>query len=352
MCDLQALEERIRAAAAARRPLRIRGGGSKDFYGGPLTGELLDVGGLSGITLCEPTELVVSARAGTRLEELERALAAHGQMLGFEPPRFGARATLGGAVASGLSGPRRPYCGAVRDFVLGVEMIDGRGERLRFGGKVIKNVAGFDLSRMMAGSLGTLGVLTEVTLKTVPRPRAECTLRFEMDQVKALESMRRWATRPMPLSATEWQDGVLHVRMSGAEAAVRAARQDLGGEVVDGLEDRWESVREQQLPFFTAARELWRVSLPVDSPPLSLCGPTLIEWGGSLRWLGAPQDASAVRALARRLGGHATLYRGPSKPPSGPFQPLSSAMLSVHQRLKTVFDPHGIFNRGRLYPDL
>ncbi|MBW4050609.1 MAG: glycolate oxidase subunit GlcE [Proteobacteria bacterium] len=351
MFDLQPLEERIRTAAAARRPLRIRAGGSKDFYGGPLAGELLEVGALSGVTLCEPTELVLSARAGTPVAELERVLAAHGQMLAFEPPQFAGRATLGGAVASGLSGPRRVYCGAVRDFVLGVEVIDGRGERLSFGGKVIKNVAGFDVSRLMVGSLGTLGVLTEVTLKTVPRPRAECTLRFEMDQPKALESMRLWATRPLPLSATEWEDGVLHVRLSGAEAAVRAARQDLGGEIVDGAHNRWESVREQQLPFFTAARELWRVSLPVDSPPLPAAGPTLIEWGGSLRWLSGPQDGNALRTLAGRLGGHATLYRAPSKPPSGPFQPLSSAMLSVHKRLKAVFDPHGIFNRGRLYPD-
>ncbi len=351
MTDLQSLEERIRAAAAARRPLRIRGGGSKDFYGGPLEGELLEIGGLAGITLCEPTELIVSARAGTPLQELERVLAGHGQMLGFEPPGFDGCATLGGAVASGLSGPRRPYCGAVRDFVLGVEMIDGRGERLRFGGKVIKNVAGFDLSRMMAGSLGTLGVLTEVTLKTVPRPSVECTVRFEMDQAQALDSMRLWATRPLPLSATEWEDGALHVRMSGAEAAVRAARRELGGEIADGVHDRWDSVREQQLPFFTAARELWRVSLPVDSPPLPVPGPTLIEWGGSLRWLSGPQDGDALRALAGRLGGHATLYRAPSKPPSGPFQPLSAAMLSLHKRLKTVFDPHGIFNRGRLYPE-
>ena len=351
MSDLQSLEERIRAAAAARRPLRIRAGGSKDFYGGPLAGELLEVGTLSGITLCEPTELVISARAGSPVAELERVLAAHGQMLGFEPPQFEGRATLGGAVASGLSGPRRAHGGAVRDFVLGIEMIDGRGERLRFGGKVIKNVAGFDVSRLMAGSLGTLGVLTEVTLKTVPRPRAECTLRFEMDQAKALESMTLWATRPLPLSATEWEDGVLSVRLSGAEAAVRAARQAVGGEIVDGVKNYWESVREQQLPFFAAARELWRVSLPVDSPPLPVTGPTLIEWGGSLRWLPGPQDASALRTLAARLGGHATLYRSPLQRPADPFQPLSVAMLSVHKRLKAVFDPHGIFNRGRLHPD-
>lgn len=351
MTDLPSLEERIRAAAAERRPLRIRGGGSKDFYGGQLAGELLEMGELSGITLCEPTELVISAGAGTPVAQLERVLAGHGQMLAFEPPQFQGRATLGGAVASGLSGPRRAYCGAVRDFVLGVQIIDGRGQRLSFGGKVIKNVAGFDVSRLMAGSLGTLGVLTEVTLKTVPRPRAECTLRLEMDQPGALDSMRLWATRPLPLSATEWENGVLYVRLSGAEAAVRAARRDLGGEIVEGCQKHWDSVREQQLPFFTAARELWRVSLPVDAPPLPAAGPTLIEWGGALRWLCGPQDGSALRSLAGRLGGHASLYRASSKPPSGPFQPLSSAMLAVHRRLKAAFDPHGIFNRGRLYPD-
>ena len=349
---LRSLQEQIREAAAARRPLRIRAGGSKDFYGGRLEGELLDVSALAGITHCEPTELVISARAGTPLQELERELSAHGQMLAFEPPRFDGRATLGGCVASGLSGPRRAYCGAVRDFVLGVEMIDGRGELLRFGGKVIKNVAGFDVSRLMAGSLGTLGLLTEVTLKTVPRPRAECTLRFEMDQPKALEAMTLWATRPLPLSATGWHDGVLRVRLSGAEAAVRAACSALGGEIMGGADEYWESVREQRLPFFAAARELWRVSLPAHSPALSTLEPTLIEWGGSLRWLPGPQEGNALRTLATRFGGHASLYRAPIPPPEGPFQPLSPAMLSVHRRLKAAFDPHGIFNRGRLYPDL
>lgn len=351
MLDLQSLQERIRAAAAARRPLCIRAGGSKDFYGGPLAGEPLEIGALSGITHCEPTELVIAALAGTRLVELERELAAHGQMLAFEPPRFDGRATLGGAVASGLSGPRRAYCGSLRDFVLGVEMVDGRGELLRFGGQVIKNVAGFDVSRLMAGSLGTLGLITEVTLKTVPRPRAQCTLRFEMDQPRALESMSLWATRPLPISATGWHDGVLHVRLSGADAAVRAAREALGGEIMSGADGYWESVREQRLAFFTAAGELWRLSLPARSPVLPVPGPALIEWGGSLRWLPGPQDGSALRTHAARLGGHATLYRAPAKPPEGPFQPLSPAMLAVHARLKTSFDPHGIFNRGRLYPD-
>ena len=352
MSDLPDLQERIRAAAAAAQPLRIRAGGSKDFYGGPLAGELLDVSALSGITHCEPTELVISARAGTPVTVLEHELAAHDQMLAFEPPLFEGRATIGGTVASGLSGPRRAYCGAVRDFVLGVELIDGRGQLLRFGGKVIKNVAGFDVSRLMAGSLGTLGLLTEITVKTVPRPRAECTLRFEMAQPQALESMARWATRPLPLSATEWHDGVLYVRLSGADAAVRVARDALGGEIVVDANEHWESVREQRLPFFAAAHELWRVALPAHSPELPVPEPALLEWGGSLRWLPGPQDGSALRELAARFGGHATLYRRRAKAPEGTFQSLSPGMLSVHKRLKAAFDPHGIFNRGRLYPDL
>jgi glycolate oxidase FAD binding subunit len=352
MADLQLFQERIRSAAGARRPLLIRGGASKDFYGGPLEGEPLDAGVLCGITHCEPTELVISARAGTPLLELERELAAHEQMLAFEPPRFRGNATIGGAVASGLSGPRRAYCGALRDFVLGLQMIDGQGELLQFGGKVIKNVAGFDVSRLMAGSMGTLGLITEVTLKTVPRPRAELTLRFEMHQAKALESMTSWATRPLPLSATSWHEGCLSVRLSGAESAVRAARERLGGEIAGDAEAYWDQLREQQLDLLRAASELWRLSLPAHSPPLPVEGPTLIEWGGSLRWLPGPRDVDTLRALAGRFGGHVTLYRAPLKPPGGPFHPLSPAMLSVHKRLKAAFDPHRIFNRGRLYPDL
>ena len=352
MTDLGSLQERVRAAASARRPLLIRAGGSKDFYGGPLKGELLDVSAVSGITHCEPTELVISAQAGTRLADIERVLASFAQMLACEPPQFDGWATIGGAVASGLSGPRRAYCGALRDFVLGIEMIDGRGGLLRFGGRVIKNVAGFDISRLMTGSLGTLGVLTEITLKTVPRPRAECTLRFEMDQPTALESMARWAARPLPLSATAWHEGALHVRLSGADAAVSSACGALGGEIMAGADAYWESVREQQLPFFAAARELWRISLPPHSPPLPVVGPTLIEWGGSLRWLPGPQDGSDLQALAARIGGHASLYRAFSKPSGSPFQPLSPAMLAVHKRLKAAFDPQGILNPGRLYPDL
>jgi glycolate oxidase FAD binding subunit len=352
MSVLNSLREQIRAAAEAQRPLRIRAGGTKDFYGGPLEGELLDVSGLSGIADYDPTELVVTARAGTPLIEIERALAGCDQMLACEPPQFEGRATLGGTVAAGFSGPRRATCGALRDFVLGVEMIDGRGELLRFGGKVIKNVAGFDISRLMVGSLGTLGLITEVTLKTVPRPRVECTLQFEMDQPHALESMTRWATRPLPLSATAWHDGRLCVRLSGAEAGVRAAREQLGAEILSGAEEYWKGIREQRLEFLAAAPELWRVSLPAHSPSLPIPARTLIEWGGSLRWLPGPQDGSALRELAARLCGHAMRYRAPLKTRAGAFQPLPPAMLSLHRRLKAAFDPHRVFNRGRLHPEL
>lgn len=352
MSELTVLRERIRAAAGTQRPLRVRAGGSKDFYGGPLAGELLDVSGNAGISDYQPTELIVTARAGTRLADLERTLAGCEQMLACEPPQFEGRATLGGAVAAGLSGPRRAFAGALRDFVLGIEMLDGRAELLRFGGKVIKNVAGFDISRLMTGSLGTLGLITEVTLKTVPRPRAECTLRFESDQGAALESMTRWSTRPLPLSATAWHEGRLSVRLSGAQAAVRAAREHLGGEVVSGAEHYWEDVREQRLPGLAEAAELWRVSLPAHAPPLPGSAPLLIEWGGSLRWLSGPQEPAALRALVGRLGGHALRYRAPVKTAEGAFTPLAPVLLSLHRRLKAALDPHGIFNPGRLYPDL
>lgn len=349
--ELHSLRERVRSAALERRALRIRGGGSKDFYGGAARGELLETTALTGIVDYEPTELVITARAGTALATIEKTLSERGQMLAFEPPRFADSATLGGAVASGLCGPRRAYCGALRDFVLGVQVIDGRGELLRFGGRVIKNVAGFDVARLMAGSLGTLGLIVEVSLKTVPRPKAQCTLQFELDQPTALERLSQWAARPLPISATAWRDGRLLVRLSGAQAAVRAARQALGGEPVEEAEAYWEAVREQRLEFFDTAEPLWRLSLPARAPCLPE-GKVLLEWGGALRWLRTSMTVDAVRALASRFGGHATLFRASAKPPEGPFHPLAPSMLALHRRLKAVFDPHGVLNPGRLYPEM
>lgn len=352
--DLKDLQSRVHAAASQRLPLCIRGGGSKDFYGGMAVGEKLEMGFWSGIVDYEPTELVITARAGTPVRELENALAAHGQELAFEPPVFGGRTTLGGAVASGLSGPRRAYAGAVRDFLLGVRLIDGRGDDLRFGGKVIKNVAGFDVSRLMAGSLGTLGLLTEVTLKTLPRPAAGCTLRFALDQAEALSCMNLWAARPLPLSATLWHEGELTVRLTGSRSAVAAARAELGGELIEHGDHFWTQVREQQLEFFTDAQEIWRVSVPSTTAPLhgeSAKSSALIEWGGALRWLQGPLDGTALRAQLVPLKGHATLYRAAHKS-AAPFNALPQPLLALHQRLKAAFDPAGIFNRGRLHPDL
>ncbi|MBM3346646.1 MAG: glycolate oxidase subunit GlcE, partial [Betaproteobacteria bacterium] len=322
----QALVEAVRAAAAAGRPLNIRGGGSKDFYGRPAAGEPLDVRGHGGIVAYEPTELVVTARCGTPLAELEAALAASGQMLAFEPPHFGgqterqpphfggqserqpprfsATATVGGMLAAGLSGPRRQSAGALRDFVLGVTLLDGRGEVLRFGGQVMKNVAGYDVSRVVAGAMGTLGIILEASLKTLPRPAAEETLQFEMPEAVAIDTLNRWAGQPLPLSASAWSEGELHVRLSGALLAVAAARERLGGERVDASAAGalWAGLREQTAAFFghaEAARlPLWRLSLPSTTPAAALDrinGARLIEWGGALRWVASGTDAATVR---------------------------------------------------------
>jgi glycolate oxidase FAD binding subunit len=341
----------IRQAAANRAPLNIRGGGSKDFYGGALRGETLSIAALRGIIDYEPSELVITARAGTPLAEIETALRDKGQLLAFEPPHFG-MATLGGCIAAGLSGPRRAYAGAARDAVLGVRMLDGKGDDLRFGGQVMKNVAGFDVSRLLAGSLGTLGVILELSLKVLPVPVAEATLCFEHTAADAIASMNEWAGKPLPLSATAWHDGKLCVRLSGASAAVTAAIKVLGGERVDDIaaQNFWQGIREQTAAFFNTQLPLWRLSLKSTTPPLNLPGKQLFEWNGSVRWLATDADADAVRAAAKFGGGHATLFRGGDKS-AGVFQPLQPALMTIQRNLKRTFDPAGIFNPGRLYPD-
>lgn len=351
MIDLtEQFRERVLAAAVDKAPLRIRGGGTKDFYGNKPEGALLDTTNHTGIVAYEPTELVVTARAGTRLAELEAALAETGQMLAFEPPHFG-EATVGGCVAAGLSGPRRATAGSVRDFVLGVKLLDGKGEILNFGGQVMKNVAGYDVSRLMAGALGTLGLLLEVSLKVLPKPPAEATLRLELPQDKAIEAMNRWGGQPLPISATCWSDGQLTLRLSGARAAVAAAREKIGGEAVADADGFWRAVREQQDDYFSGEAALWRLSLPSKTAPLALPGEPLIEWGGALRWLTFDGPAAHVREAAARAGGHATLFRGSDKS-AGAFQPLPAPLMAIHKNLKRSFDPQGLFNPGRLYADL
>lgn len=350
--QLAALADAIRAAHAGGRALRLRGGGSKDFYGGLLAGEVLDVAAYRGIVAYEPSELYLTARCGTPLAEIEAVLADQGQMLAFEPPHF-AGATLGGCVAAGLSGPRRAQVGAVRDFVLGSKLIDGTGQVLEFGGQVMKNVAGYDVSRLLAGSMGTLGLLAEVTLKVLPQPVAEQTLCFEKSESAALEQLNRWGGLPLPLSASFWCAGRLAVRLSGARAAVDAAQRMLGGELAVDAEKWWKSVREQQHPLF-AGSVVWRLSLPSTAAALDLDGRTAHEWGGAQRWLVDSTLAPAViREATARAGGHAVLFRAPEslRCREGAFAPLPPALLALHRRLKKTFDPQGILNPGRLYAE-
>lgn len=350
--------ERVRAAATAGAALRLRGGGTKDFYGRAPRGEVFDTRACAGVVAYEPTELVVTVRGGTSLVELERVLADRQQMLAFEPPHFGAGATVGGAVATGLSGPRRQAAGALRDFVLGVRLMDGRGDVLNFGGQVMKNVAGYDLSRLIAGSLGTLGIILDVSLKVLPRPACERTLRFEMGEAEALDRLNRWGGQPLPLSASAWHADRLTVRLSGAEAAVGSAVAKLGGETVDdeAAAHFWNALREHDDAFFdrTEADDvpcLWRVSVPTTAAPLELDGEQLVEWGGGLRWLRTRLPAESVRARAAALGGHASCFRGGARK-GEVFHPLPEAVMEIHRRLKRAFDPAGVFNPGRLYAGL
>ena len=348
---LQALVDRVQAARADRTPLHIRGGGSKAFYGEPAQGEAFDVTALRGISSYEPTELVVTARCGTPLAELEAVLAERGQCLPFEPPHFGGGTTVGGMVAAGLAGPARAAVGGVREHLLGATLLSGRGEVLSFGGQVMKNVAGYDVSRLMAGAMGTLGLLLEVSLKVLPKPPAEATLRLALPQDRAIEALNRWGGQPLPLSATCWSGGALTVRLSGARAAVAAARGKIGGEGVNDAEAFWRGVREQQMDFFSGASALWRISLPSTTAPLALPGGQLVEWGGALRWLKSDMPAAQVREAAVQAGGHATLFRGGDRT-GGVFQPLPAPLMAIHKNLKRSFDPQGLFNPGRLYPEL
>ena len=342
--------EALKEAAAAGRPVCLRGGGTKSFYGNAPRGDVLDVRGHAGVASYEPTELVVTARAGTPLAELEATLARSGQMLPFEPPHFGASATVGGCVAAGLSGPRRASAGAVRDYVLGARILDGRGEELAFGGQVMKNVAGYDVSRLLAGSMGTLGLILEVSFKVLPRPVATATRRLQVAEAEALAQLNRWAGQPLPLAASAWEEGRLTVRLEGAESAVRTAVQKIGGEAPADAGEYWSALREQALAFFSDDTPLWRLSLPSTAKPVSLPGRQLIEWGGAQRWWKTPAPAEAVRAAAAQAGGHATLFRAPDKPVPA-FTPLPPVLLKLHRGVKAALDPAGILNPGRLAPE-
>jgi len=369
---LSQIVERVRQSAQERTPLQIRGGATKGFHSAARVrpgAAALDMRALPGIVSYEPSELVVTALAGTPVAELEALLAAHGQCLAFEPPRFAPAAaadggvaggTVGGMVASGLSGPARASVGALRDFVLGVEIVNGSGELLRFGGQVMKNVAGYDVSRLMAGSWGQLGVITEVSLKVLPVAPAEATLRFECDQAQALRMLAAWGGQPLPLNASCWVHdagvGQLFVRLRGARAAVDAACRGMGGalQTAPDVAQDWQDCRDQRLPWFAQRQPdhaLWRLALPQTAPVLALpdgVAPPLVEWHGGLRWVQAlPEHGAALQAAARQTGGHAALFRpgnAAALAQGGVLEQTDGALAQIHRRLKQAFDPAGILN--------
>jgi glycolate oxidase FAD binding subunit len=342
------LVERIREANAAGTPLRITGGNTKHFLGRQPKGEQVDVSGHTGVLGYEPTELVLTVRAGTSISEAQAVLNESGQCLAFEPPEFGSVATIGGTIASGLSGPGRPYLGSVRDFVLGVTCINGRGESLRFGGQVMKNVAGYDVSRLMVGAMGTLGAILDVSFKVLPLSETEQTRVYEVSEEIAIVKMNKWAALPLPLSAACYLKNELRIRLSGTEVGVAAVVRELGGAEDPEGDSFWRALREQSLPFFESADTLWRLVVPPGTQPLGLPGDTVLDWGGAQRWLSSDQGDEAIRAAVEAVGGHATRFRGGDRS-LNVFHPLAPGLAMLHQNLKNAFDPEGILNPGRLY---
>ncbi len=374
--QVDAFREQILNAARNKTPLSIEGGGTKSWYGNPNNYAKLDTRSYSGILEYQPEELVITACAGTPLKEIEAALKEKNQVLAFEPPHFGENATFGGAIAAGLAGPGRITVGNFRDFVLGARILDGKGQDLSFGGKVMKNVAGYDVSRLLPGSLGTLSLLLEASVKVLPKPAATATLRCQISQEKALKALNEWAGQPLPLSASCWigsakgGDGELTFRLAGAAAAVKAAiplmsslvnTSELNEEVA---EDFWNNLREQKLSAFGnlgADQTLYRLALPAACGPLAISGANddiVLEWHGQQRWIKAPGDEAtftAIKAIANSHGGHATRFRqGANVDPSYQRftllteQAHSKALEAVQERLRSAFDPAGVLATKRL----
>lgn len=348
----QTMHEQVVAAIESKQPLRLTGGDTKAFYGNETQGEELHTSRHTGIVAYEPSELAVTARAGTCTQELEALLAANGQMLAFEPPCLSSNSTIGGAIASGLAGPARPWRGGVRDHVLGTRLVTGKGKVASFGGQVMKNVAGYDVSRLMAGSLGTLGLILEVSLKVLPRPSHELTLALEMPEAEAHELGLALRKGGMPISASAYFDGCFYLRLSGAKSTVKSAANTIGGEILQAQDEFWKALRNQTHEFFQQFdRPLWRLSFPPATGAISrLDGSSLIEWGGSQRWVYSNIPVNLIRSIAEKHKGHATLYRG-RLPGVSTFHPQPQVLLQMQKRLKQAMDPHGIFNPGRMNKD-
>ncbi|MFG6665992.1 glycolate oxidase subunit GlcE [Halomonas sp. HNIBRBA4712] len=352
----EALCQQVANAYQSRAPLRIVGGDTRGFYGRPVDGITLDVAEHSGIVSYDPVELIVTVRAGTPLKALEAALDEKQQMLPFEPPRFGQASTIGGAVATGLSGPRRPWAGAVRDFVLGTRVITQEGKLLRFGGEVMKNVAGYDVSRLMAGAQGTLGVLADISFKVLPKPAASHSLRLDdMGAEEALKTLSTLGREPLPITAAAWHQNALFLRLEGGESSVKATRERLGGEPLEAA--FWDTLRDHRHDFFTpkSGQPLWRASLPAHTAPLDIDvdeADIFYDWAGSQRWI-RTGDGEALRGACKKAGGHATCFTPAARGGvDSPFTPLDPVVEKYHKRLKAELDTHGIFNPGRLYAGL
>lgn len=350
MSDLSdVIQQQILQAVENQQPLNIVGGNTKSFLYHAHPGATLSLQDHQGIVNYQPTELVVTAYAGTKLSELQTMLAEHNQRLPFDPPHFGDSATLGGTIATGLSGSIRPFTGSARDYVLGCKIINGKGQIMQFGGQVMKNVAGYDVSRLMVGAMGSLGVLLEISLKVLPIPTSESFLSQPRDTQDALRLMQTLASQNLPLSGLAYDGESVHIRLAGAEAAVRAARQKLGGKHHDA-DIFWAQVNEQQHPFFDGEMPLWRISIPPAVPDLPISGKQLFDWAGGLRWLRTEETAERIFKVASRHHGHAQLFRT-RQPQTTRRQPLSSGLKKLHLQLKQSFDPQGIFNHGQLYQD-
>lgn len=364
----QELKAQVVSAYEDAKTLRIVGGDSKIFYGGEIIGEPLFIAQHSGIVNYEPSELFVTARAGTPLRELQSLLASQGQMLPFEPPAYGDNATIGGTIACGFSGPRRPFTGSARDFVLGCKVLTGKGDIVSFGGQVMKNVAGYDVSRLMTGALGTLGVLLEISLKILPLPESEITLSMPLSTQEALDVMCARAAKSLPLTAASFDGEAVNLRLSGTPNAVKEARRKMAGDILEFGESYWQEVREQQHYFFLQSLPLWRISVAPATLPLPLRGQWFYDWGGAQRWLFSDMPPAIVRDAVAAEGGHATLFRkntiGESEArfdttfdatydiaEAGVFHPLSQPLARIHQNLKRLFDPKCVLNRNRFYPD-
>ena len=352
----QELQDRVRAAYNDKTMLQIVGGDSKHFYGNTPDKnniEVIETRIHQGIINYEPSELVITARAGTPLKDIEAILAENNQMLPFEPPHYGEHATLGGAIATGLSGSRRPFTGSVRDFVLGTKVISGKGDIMSFGGQVIKNVAGYDVSRLMVGALGTLGLLLEISIKVLPRPNTEVTQVIAMSQQEALTTMQKLNQKPLPLSALAYENEKLYIRLSGAASAVNSSQKKVGGETLVHADKFWHQLNEQTHSFFDNKRPLWRLSVPYTAN-VDLNENSFIDWAGALYWMHSDMPAEEIRQHTIEQGGHATLFKVSEHNQTNQerFTPLQAKIKQLHVNLKMRFDPYGILNYGRLYSDL